>query len=64
MQDVSQKGVAENNRQQAEKAIGLLYQLIQQGLSTVGSKVTEVRLRIPFHGNRLGAPKGSIEKEG
>lgn len=59
----SQAGVAENNRQQQEKAHGLLYQLIQQALTTAG-KVTEVRLRIPFHGNKLGSPKGSIEKEG
>lgn len=63
MADESQRGVAENNRQQEERAIGLLYQLIQQALATAG-KVTEVRLRIPFHGSKLGAPKGSIEKEG
>lgn len=58
----SRLGVAENNTQQEQRAVAMLYELIQQALSG-RMKATMVQIRLPIHGLKLGQPKGCIERE-
>lgn len=57
-----QSGVTAVNQHNELKARALLFELIQQAL-TSSRKVTQITIRIPMHGDRLGTPKGSLEVE-
>jgi hypothetical protein len=62
---VTEVGVAQNNREQMERAGGLMYEALQQALVDIGrgKKVTLVQVRVPVHGIKFGVPKVMVERE-
>lgn len=58
-------GVAQSNKEQIDRAMGLLYEASQQTLTSIsrGKKITQIQIRVPVHGNKFGVPKLSVESE-